>query len=329
MSRILRQKSPAFLPNSPMCLDTQGVSGARHCSKRFVSGIYMGHVAHMPFRDTQGCPAFLPNSPMCLFQTALCRALHFFQTPMCPFRDVWKKYRALHRALEETRRAVWKRHIGLLCVPFETHRPYVSRKGLKIRRTNTCTVAHNASAKQPYIPANEPYTPAKEPYISTCVSQKSLTLRWMNTRTAAGDASTKQPYIPANEPQVPAKEPYISAYVSHKGVGLIKWYSTPSPNLSPYIFLGLDPSPPPLSLPTVLTRALLFGARAHAQQRVRVETHFEVLLWTSVCVSIYSHKSATHGKPRREDSYLLKWRVTYILNVELMILIIIFGDTHY
>ena len=30
------------------------------------------------------------------------------------------------------------------------------------------------------------------------------------------------------------------------GVGLIKWYSTPSPNLSPYIFLGLDPSPPPL-----------------------------------------------------------------------------------
>ena len=30
-------------------------------------------------------------------------------------------------------------------------------------------------------------------------------------------------------------------------VGLIKWYSTPSPNLSPYIFLGLDPSPPPLA----------------------------------------------------------------------------------
>ena len=30
-------------------------------------------------------------------------------------------------------------------------------------------------------------------------------------------------------------------------VGLIKWYSTPSPNLSPNIFLGLDPSPPPLS----------------------------------------------------------------------------------
>ena len=27
---------------------------------------------------------------------------------------------------------------------------------------------------------------------------------------------------------------------------LIKWYSTPSPNFSPYIFLGLDPSPPPL-----------------------------------------------------------------------------------
>jgi len=26
----------------------------------------------------------------------------------------------------------------------------------------------------------------------------------------------------------------------------MKWYSTPSPNLSPYIFLGLDPSPPPL-----------------------------------------------------------------------------------
>jgi len=26
-----------------------------------------------------------------------------------------------------------------------------------------------------------------------------------------------------------------------------KWYSTPSPNVSPYIFLGLDPSPPPLT----------------------------------------------------------------------------------
>ena len=28
----------------------------------------------------------------------------------------------------------------------------------------------------------------------------------------------------------------------------VKWYSTPSPNLSPYIFLGLDPSPPPLPM---------------------------------------------------------------------------------
>ena len=28
----------------------------------------------------------------------------------------------------------------------------------------------------------------------------------------------------------------------------MKWYSTPSPNLSPYIILGLDPSPPPLLL---------------------------------------------------------------------------------
>ena len=34
--------------------------------------------------------------------------------------------------------------------------------------------------------------------------------------------------------------------MQRRGVGLIKWYSTPSPNLSPYIFLGLDPSPPPL-----------------------------------------------------------------------------------
>jgi len=31
-----------------------------------------------------------------------------------------------------------------------------------------------------------------------------------------------------------------------RGVGLIKWYSTPSPKLSPNIFWGLDPSPPPL-----------------------------------------------------------------------------------
>ena len=34
-----------------------------------------------------------------------------------------------------------------------------------------------------------------------------------------------------------------------RGVGFIKWYSTPSPNLSLYIFLGFDPSPPPLIVP--------------------------------------------------------------------------------
>jgi len=78
--------------------------------------------------------------------------------------------------------------------------PYMSRKGLKIQRTNTCTVAHKVSAKQPYIPGNEPYTPAKEPYISTCVSLKSLTFRRMDTCTAARDASTKQPCIPAIKP---------------------------------------------------------------------------------------------------------------------------------
>ena len=33
---------------------------------------------------------------------------------------------------------------------------------------------------------------------------------------------------------------------ARRGVGFIEWYSTPSPNLSPYIFLGLEPSPPPL-----------------------------------------------------------------------------------
>ena len=42
-----------------------------------------------------------------------------------------------------------------------------------------------------------------------------------------------------------ALRPVING-TSRRGVGLIKWYSTPSPNLSPYIFLGLDPSPPPL-----------------------------------------------------------------------------------
>jgi len=38
----------------------------------------------------------------------------------------------------------------------------------------------------------------------------------------------------------------VVKYHLRRGVGLIKWYSTPSPNLSPYNFLGLDPSPPPL-----------------------------------------------------------------------------------
>jgi len=36
------------------------------------------------------------------------------------------------------------------------------------------------------------------------------------------------------------------AHLVDMGVGLIKWYSTPSPKYSQYIFLGLDPSPPPL-----------------------------------------------------------------------------------
>ena len=38
----------------------------------------------------------------------------------------------------------------------------------------------------------------------------------------------------------------VVKYHLRRGVGLIKWYSTPSPNISQYIFLGLDPSPPPL-----------------------------------------------------------------------------------
>jgi len=42
------------------------------------------------------------------------------------------------------------------------------------------------------------------------------------------------------------------------GVGFIEWYSTPSPNISPYIFLGLDPSPPPLE-----------SSCEHATQRMR------------------------------------------------------------
>ena len=36
----------------------------------------------------------------------------------------------------------------------------------------------------------------------------------------------------------------------------MKWYSTPSPNVSPYIFLGLDPSPPPLVSVSVETFAM-------------------------------------------------------------------------
>jgi len=65
---------------------------------------------------------------MCLFQTALrvsskalCRALYFFQTSRKGHIGVWKKCRALHRA-------VWKRHIGLF--GRNAGQPYVSRKGI-------------------------------------------------------------------------------------------------------------------------------------------------------------------------------------------------------
>jgi len=40
----------------------------------------------------------------------------------------------------------------------------------------------------------------------------------------------------------------------------MKWYSTPSPNLSPYIFLGLDPSPPPLPSTRRVIRVITNGS---------------------------------------------------------------------
>jgi len=65
-----------------------------------------------------------------------------------------------------------------------------------------------------------------------------------------------------------------------RGVGFIEWYSTPSPNLSPYIFLGLDPSPPPLVPKHIFpSKTKREGTEGSSRQQERwgagVEYHFQ------------------------------------------------------
>jgi len=55
-----------------------------------------------------------------------------------------------------------------------------------------------------------------------------------------------------------------------------KWYSTPSPNLSPYIFLGLDPSPPPLAISSFFEGLhTIFDANIPSDQNPRISSDSE------------------------------------------------------
>jgi len=68
----------------------------------------------------------------------------------------------------------------------------------------------------------------------------------------------------------------------------MKWYSTPSPNLSPYIFLGLDPSPPPLSLSFRQLRCM----RRHRRQLVFKCCNLCVYTYVYVHICIYVQEYA-------------------------------------
>ena len=69
---------------------------------------------------------------------------------------------------------------------------------------------------------------------------------------------------------------------SPKGVGLMKWYSTPSPKYSPYIFLGLDPSPPPL-------KAGLFATSLFHMCRTLLTYCRYMCIFICMYIYMYSH----------------------------------------
>jgi len=65
-------------------------------------------------------------------------------------------------------------------------------------------------------------------------------------------------------------------------VGFIEWYSTPSPNLSPYIFLGLDPSSPPLES-SLISFVTVNEFSLQANCRVKLD---RLYVYVGVCISV-------------------------------------------
>jgi len=67
----------------------------------------------------------------------------------------------------------------------------------------------------------------------------------------------------------------------------MKWYSTPSPNLSPYIFLRLDPSPPPLHVPAhqhLQTAFFRFLLLSHQNtHKTNIKAHTQTHTHTHTC----------------------------------------------
>ena len=110
----------------------------------------------------------------------------------------------------------------------------------------------------------------------------------------------------------------------------MKWYSTPSPNLSPYIFLGLDPSPPPLLIGTCGTSHVcvwawltLMCVNRHIHVHTSDMTHLHVCHYSFNMQYVWKHDSwirvawlmdtcdMTHGYVWR-DSWI---RVTWLMDM--------------
>jgi len=94
------------------------------------------------------------------------------------------------------------------------------------------------------------------------------------------------------------------------GVGLIKWYSTPSPNLFPYIFLGLDPSPPPL-----LVVFICFS-------------WFMCVSCATWCPLVLSCRWVIHTTFIRVSCWMWVCFVVYVRDVMSPCIVVSVGDTH-
>ena len=93
----------------------------------------------------------------------------------------------------------------------------------------------------------------------------------------------------------------------------IEWYSTPSPNLSPYIFLGLDPSPPPLQRTTPCAAVCCNMSQCVARKYIKSHPASHSLPATecaveseyTVCCSVLQYVAVCCIKPR-QGTFLLQ-----------------------